>query len=190
MSSCCGIVIPARSRWADDTPAFETRSVRIANRYTIRKSASAWTNGTGAPKPAELASAGHGASPVVDRAARPRRGAGPARLPRGRLGVRRSTYRPDPERPIASRANGLDRHLPALDQPGYCDCIRSLLRTGAVRFKLRRAESRVADGFLERRGRRTRTRLTEQLKRASSSSSLVAPSRSGRETTGSPVGRN
>src|SRR4029079_4815385 len=35
MSNCCGTVIPARTRWAADTPAFETRSVRIANRFTI-----------------------------------------------------------------------------------------------------------------------------------------------------------
>src|SRR5436190_22499066 len=35
MSSCCGIVIPARALRANGTTAFETRSVPIANRFTI-----------------------------------------------------------------------------------------------------------------------------------------------------------
>src|SRR6476660_5938316 len=37
MSNCCGTVTPARTRWANGTPAFETRSVRIANRFTIEE---------------------------------------------------------------------------------------------------------------------------------------------------------
>src|SRR5256885_13403342 len=35
MSSCCGIVIPARTRRAYGTTAFQSRSVPIANRFTI-----------------------------------------------------------------------------------------------------------------------------------------------------------
>src|SRR5690242_8842377 len=37
MSSCSGIVIAARTRRANGTTAFETVSLRIANRYTIEE---------------------------------------------------------------------------------------------------------------------------------------------------------